>query len=135
MTVLDYIEETHPVEVRQLMISAHHFLQENLPPFARCSIKWRIPFYTLRRNFCYLNRHPDHITLGFSNGFRLTPLPEILLGENENLKHVRYLEIRSLEDLYSDTVYQILQEAIIIDELVANEKSESRKKKRSEFRL
>lgn len=123
MTVLDYIEETHPFEVRQLLLAAHHFLQENLPPFTVCSIKWKIPFYTLHRNFCYLNRHRDHITLGFPQGNRLSPLPGILLGENENLKQVRYLEIRSLEDLYSDTVHQVLQEAIIIDELMSKEKS------------
>ncbi len=66
MSVLEYIEETQPFAVRRLLISAHHFLQENLPSFAVCSIKWRMPFYRLRRNFCYLNRHPDHITLGFS---------------------------------------------------------------------
>lgn len=133
MTVLEYIEETPTFEVRQLLISGHHFLQENLPPFAFCSIKWRIPFYTLHRNFCYLNRHTDHITLGFSNGFRLTPRPGKLLGENENLKHIRYLEIRSLEDLYSKIVWQVLQEAIIVDELLAKEKSKSRKKSRFKF--
>jgi hypothetical protein len=97
MSVLHYIEETNPSEVRELLTTAHLFLQERLPPFAACAIKWRIPFYTLRRNFCYLNRHPDHITLGFPHGYRLSPLPGILLGENENLKRVRYLEIRSIE--------------------------------------
>ncbi len=62
MSVLEYIEETNPPEVRELLTAAHLFLQENLPPFAVCAIKWRILFYTLRRNFCYLNRHPDHLT-------------------------------------------------------------------------
>lgn len=123
MTVLDYIEETNPPEVRQLLIAAHHFLQETLPPFAICAIKWKIPFYKLHRNFCYLNRHPDHITLGFPHGYKLSPLPNILLGENENLKQVRYLEIRSLEDLYSNFVQQILQEAIILDETMRRIKS------------
>jgi hypothetical protein len=134
MTVLDYIEETQPFEVRHILLSAHQFLQENLPPFAVCSIKWKIPFYTLHRNFCYLNRHRDHITLGFPQGYRLSPLPGILLGENENLKQVRYLEIRSLEVLYSDTVHQVLQEAIIIDELMAKEKSGRKKKYSRIFR-
>jgi len=62
MSVLEYIEETNPPEVRELLTAAHHYLQESLPPFAVCAIKWRIPFYKLNRNFCYLNRHPDHIT-------------------------------------------------------------------------
>jgi hypothetical protein len=118
LTILDYIEETNSAEVRQLLISAHHFLQETLPPFATCSIKWKIPFYNLHRHFCYLNRHKDHITLGFSKGYKLSPNPK-LLGENEKLKQVRYLEIHSIEDLYSETVQQILHEAILIDETLS----------------
>ncbi|MCU0240509.1 MAG: DUF1801 domain-containing protein [Pyrinomonadaceae bacterium] len=115
ITIFDYIEETNSAEVRQLLISAHHFLQETLPPFATCSIKWKIPFYTLRKNLCYLNRHKDHITLGFPNGYKLSQNPK-LLGENENLKQVRYLEIYTVEDLYEDLTQQILQEAILLDE-------------------
>lgn len=127
MSVLDYIEETNPSEVRQLLISAHHFLQETLPPFATCAIKWKIPFYKLHRNFCYLNRHPDHITLGFPHGYRLSSRPDILLGEDENLKQVRYLEIRSIEDLYSDIVQEILHEAIILDETLGKNPSKKRR--------
>jgi hypothetical protein len=119
MSVLEYIEDTNPSEVRELLIETHHFLQENLPPFATCAIKWRIPFYTLRHNFCYLNRHKDHITLGFPHGYRLSPRPGVLLGENEKLKQVRYLEIRSIEDLYAERTQQILHEAIILDEMLA----------------
>lgn len=122
MSVLQYIEETNPPQVRELLFAAHLFLQETLPPFAACSIKWRIPFYTLRRNFCYLNRHKDHITLGFPHGWKLAPRPGILLDENEKLKQIRYLEIRFLEDLYSETVQQILQEAIMLDEMTATQK-------------
>ena len=128
MDVLRYIEETNPFEVRELLTAAHHFLQETLPPFANCAIKWRIPFYTLRRNFCYLNRHKDHITLGFPHGWKLSPLPAILLDENEKLKHIRYLEIFNIEDLYSETVHQVLQEAIILDEMMGNDKRKFYKK-------
>ncbi|NJM54027.1 MAG: DUF1801 domain-containing protein [Blastocatellia bacterium] len=123
MIVLDYIEETNPPEVRQLLIATHHFLQESLPPFATCAIKWKIPFYTLHKNFCYLNRHQDHITLGFPYGWKLAVQPEILLGENEKLKQVRYLEIRSIEDLYADATQQILQEAIILDKMMGKSRA------------
>lgn len=122
MSVLHYIEETNPPEVRELLMAAHLFLQENLPPFATCAIKWRIPFYTLRRNFCYLNRHKDHITLGFPHGYKLAPIPGVLLDENEKLKQIRYLEIRSIKDLYSETTHQILHEAIMLDEAMAKVK-------------
>lgn len=130
MSVLDYFEETKTNEVRQLLFSAHHFLLETLPPFVICSIKWRIPFYSLHRNLCYLNRHQDHITLGFPLGYKLAPLPDILLGEAENLKQIRYLEIFTVENLYSELTRQILQEAIIVDEMF----SKGRIKKRPFYR-
>jgi hypothetical protein len=122
MSVLAYIEETNPREVRELLLAAHLFLQETLPPFATCAIKWRIPFYSLRRNCCYLNRHRDHITLGFPHGYKLAPQPGVLLGESEKLKQVRYLEIHSIEDLYAEETLRILHEAIILDEMMAKVK-------------
>jgi hypothetical protein len=129
MSVLAYIEETSPPEVRDLLTTTHHLLQETLPPFAACAIKWRIPFYILRQNFCYLNRHRDHITLGFPHGWKLSPRPDVLLGENENLKYVRYLEIFTVEDLYSERTQQILHEAIILDEMSRKSKNKFGRKK------
>lgn len=126
MTVLDYIEQTNPPEVRRLLVVAHHFLYDALPPFATSSIKWKLPFYALHRNFCYLNRHSDHITLGFSYGWKLAARPGILLGENEGLKQIRYLEIRVVEDLYSDRTQEILQEAIMVDESMAQNRRSRR---------
>jgi Domain of unknown function (DU1801) len=133
MSVLAYIEETNPPEVRELLLASHLFLQEMLPPFVTCAIKWRIPFYSLRRNFCYLNRHRDHITLGFPHGYKLAPQPGMLLGEGEKLKHVRYLEIRSIEDLYAEETLQILHEAIMLDEIMAKVRPRFRRKNRRPF--
>ena len=133
MSVLEYIEETDPPAVRELLTAAHHFLQETLPPFATCAIKWRIPFYSLRRNCCYLNRHRDHITLGFPHGYRLAPRPNVLLGEGERLKQVRYLEIRCVEDLYSEETLRILHEAVILDETMARSMPKFRRENRRSF--
>lgn len=133
-SVFEYIEETNPSEVRELLLAAHHFLQESLPPFATCAIKWRIPFYKLRRNFCYLNRHPDNITLGFPHGYKLVPRPRILLGENEKLKQIRYLEIFNLEDLYSEQTREILHEAMMLDETLAKASKKLGGKTRRSFR-
>ena len=51
MDVFGYIEETNPPEVRELLTEAHYFLQEILPPFATCAIKWRIPFTPCAETF------------------------------------------------------------------------------------
>ena len=92
------------------------------------------PLYSLRRNFCYLNRHRDHITLGFPHGYKLAPRPGILLGEDEKLKQVRYLEIFTVEDLYSDRTHEILHEAIMLDEMQAKNHNKSGRKNRRAFR-
>lgn len=118
MEVLEYIEVTTPSNVRKLLLEAHHFLLEHLPPFAKNGIKWKIPFYSVRRNLCYLNRHPDHITLGFPSGWKLAHVPGVLLGAGEKLKRVRYIEIFTSDYLYSDIVNQVLSEAIILDEML-----------------
>jgi hypothetical protein len=131
MTILDYIEETNSPKARALLLAARQFLEETLPPFASGSIKWKIPFYALRRNLCYLNRHENYITLGFPYGYKLAPRPGILLGESEKLKRVRYLEIGEIKDLYSETTRQVLQEAIMLDETLAKNKTECRRNFRS----
>jgi hypothetical protein len=128
-SVLEYIEETKSPEVRKLLLAGHLFLQETLPPFVTCLFKWKIPFYKLNRNFCYLNRHKDHFTIGFPQGFKLSPRPDILLGEKDKLKQIRYLEIFSIEDLYSDVTHEIVQEAILIDEMLGKSKGRTYRKK------
>ena len=133
MNVLDYIEVTDPPEVRELLIAAHELLLEQLPPFVTYAIKWRIPFYKLHRSFCYLNRHKDHFTLGFPHGFKLSPLPGVLLDENGKLKQIRYLEIRSLAELYSERTQQILSEAMMVDEEVGKSARRFSGKKGSRF--
>lgn len=127
VTIAEYIEDTSNPEVREMLLAAHQYLQETLPPFATAGIKWRLPFYTLHRNFCYINRHPDHITMGFSQGYKLKPRPGFLLDEKGTLKHIRYMEIRSLEDLYSEKVAEVLQEAIMLDEIMSRKKRGKRR--------
>jgi hypothetical protein len=77
-----------------------------------------------------LNRHRDHITLGFPHGYKLAPQPGVLLGESEKLKQVRYLKIRCIEDLYSEGMLQILHEAMILDETMAKVKPTFRRTNR-----
>jgi hypothetical protein len=127
MNVLDYIDETKSPEVRKLLLEAHNFLLESLPPFAICLFRWKIPFYKLNRNLCYLNRHKDHITLGFTQGYKFVQRPKIFLGEADKLKQIRYLEIFKIEDLYSDITQQILQEAILVDEMLGKPKSRTKR--------
>jgi hypothetical protein len=81
-----------------------------------------------------LNRHPDHITLGFPHGYKLAPRTEVLLGEDEKLKQVRYLEIFNLEDLYSDQTHEILHEVILLDETMAKVSLKFGRKNRRAFR-
>jgi len=69
----------------------------------------------------------------FPHSYKLAPQPGVLLGESEKLKQVRYLEIRSVEDLYSEETLQILHEAILLDETMAKERPNLRRKNRRPF--
>jgi hypothetical protein len=45
-----------------------------------------VPFYSLRRNLCYLNRHRDHITLGFRHGYKLDTALLVAVSEFISLR-------------------------------------------------
>jgi hypothetical protein len=52
-------------------------------------------------------------------GIECAPQPGVLLGESERLKHVRYIKIRNIKELYSEQTLQILHEAVMLDEMMA----------------
>ena len=113
-TILDFML-AQPENISELLYAAHDYLTERLPQGGTSSIKWNIPFYKGRGMLCYLNPHKDHITLGFPAGYKLIDESGILLGANEKLKQVRYVEIRKVEDLYTNDFNIILQQALLLD--------------------
>jgi hypothetical protein len=114
MTVLEFLEN-QPSAISELFYAAHDYLLEALPNGGSSVIKWKIPFYQAKGLVCYINPHKNHITIGFPAGYKLVDESGILLGANEKLKQVRYVEIRKIEDLYSEDFNIILQQALLLD--------------------
>lgn len=113
MTVEDYILNIENLNIRQLMEAAHEMILDLIPNV--CSnIKYKIPFYSLRKNLCYLNPSGNHIYIGFPYGHLLSNEQDILITNNR--KQVRHIDIFSLEDLQKESVKEIILEAAIIIE-------------------
>ena len=116
MVVLEFIDNTEPAEVRELMFAAHDYILSLLPQGGHSKIKWRIPFYLVKKSICYINPHKDHFTIGFPRGYLMTNEAGNLLGEKEKLKQVRYIKVYDLAFLYSEEIALLLQESLLLDE-------------------
>ncbi len=116
MEVLDFIDRIENDTVRELLFAADEYLLSLFPQGGRHQLKYRIPFYLVKKSVCYINPHKDHITIGFPQGYRMSNAQNNLLGAKEKLKQVRYVKVFTSEFLYSDELALLLQEALLLDE-------------------
>ena len=121
-TILDFML-AQPENISELLYATHDYLTERLPQGGTSSIKWSIPFYKGRGMLCYINPHKDHITIGFWEGYRLIDEKNVLLGANEKLKQIRYMEFYEISDLYGSEFNEILNQALVLDSQKKEHKS------------
>ena len=92
---------SQPKKLHELFFSVQHLILESHVDIKQ-TFKYRVPFYGIKRNVCYLNsnKKKDAILIGFVSGAKLSEihpsLASVLIG-NE-LKSVRHLEIKSIKD-------------------------------------
>ena len=113
MTIEDYLLNLQNEAIQKLMAAAHEMILALIPNI-HANIKYKIPFYTLRKNILYLNPSGNHIYIGFPFGHLLSNEQGILVTAGR--KQVRHIDIFSLEDLYKEAVKEIILEAILLDE-------------------
>lgn len=113
MTIEDYFLNLENPTVQELMIATHEMILELLPNI-RANIKYKIPFYSLRRNICYLNPSGNHIYIGFLYGHLLSNEQGILVTAGR--KQVRHVDIFSLKDVHREVVKEVILEAVLLDE-------------------
>jgi len=112
MLVEDFIADLDEVN-RDLCFQLHDFLVQSVPNVNYC-IKWGVPFYYYYGNLCYINPKKHYLILGFYQGAKLANQSGILKGQGALVRHVI---IKSLEDIYRASLLEVVQEAIILDEL------------------
>jgi len=117
MRVRDYISDQEAGfqsvlrALRHLIVQASPKIQENY--------KYNVPFYSYYRGFCYLNVTRTHVVLGLCYGTQLSNASGILTGTGKQVRHVC---ITSMQDLPLNAIREILQEALIVNELHEKQK-------------
>lgn len=101
-------------EQRALLLYLHHILTTELNLEAK--IRYKIPFYYGKRWICYLNPTKDNkIDLSFIYGNQLSNEQGLL--ESRGRKQVCSITLDAVKNIPIETLYEILQEAILLDEV------------------
>lgn len=99
---------------REVLLYFHHLFTQDLNLHAR--IRFKIPFYDGKSWICYLNPTKDgKISLAFVRGNELSNYQGML--KNKGRKQVFSVEFEKVPDIPFLQVHEIIQEAILLDEL------------------
>lgn len=112
MTVLDYIENQEPHH-RALLYELHSLVLA-VAPNAKVSLKWKVPFYTLKHDVCYLTVRGKGVALGFVRGHKFKTTQSLVTGQDK--MYVRHLIYFQTDDIDTDTIVKVMEEAILLDE-------------------
>lgn len=96
---------------REVMLYLHHLLLDmNLVP----KIRYRVPFYYRKSWVCYMNPNKkEGIELVFIYGKRLSNVQGLL--DDKGRKQVAGIELKSVDDIPHEAIFEIVQEAILLE--------------------
>jgi hypothetical protein len=80
------------------------------------SIKYKIPFYSHKGLFCYINPTNEKVIIGFSHGAEFSNEGNFLLGSGKTVRHVIF---KNLKDIKKAKFQSLVYEALIINEILA----------------
>ena len=99
---------------KDIMLYFHTLLTEELN--LQDKIRFKIPFYYGRSWICYLNPTKDNkVEFAFTRGNELSNAQGLL--ESKGRKQVYSITFETLKDVPKEVVYEVLQEAILLDEV------------------
>lgn len=114
MDVEKYIS-LQSANIRKIMEFFHEFLMAI--PDVDARISYKIPFYYRKSWLCYLNPSKnDEVEFAFPRGNELSNSQGLL--ESKGRKQVRGITFSKVEDISIETINELMQEAIILDEYV-----------------
>lgn len=116
--VESYIAEKEQL-VRAMLQKLHSIILACAPQI-EAKLTYNIPFYYYFGRFCYLNTKDNLVDLGFCRGALLAEHP--LLSRTE-LKEIRIVSYRSLQEIDEKTLTPLVFEAMILNELLKKRKS------------
>jgi hypothetical protein len=80
------------------------------------SIKYKIPFYSHKGLFCYINPTNEKVIIGFSHGAEFSNEYNLLVGSGKAVRHVIF---KHLKDIKTAVLQHLIFEALIINEILA----------------
>jgi len=111
MEVEDFIYQFEGGQREVLLYFHHLFLDLNLVS----KIRYKIPFYYGKSWICYLNPiKKEGIELVFIHGRKLSNSQGIL--NDKGRKMVAGIEFRNVDEIPQEAVFEIIQEALLIDD-------------------
>lgn len=111
---------------RAILVFLHEILSTHFDLTNK--IRYKIPFYYNRSWICYLNPiKGDKIELAFLRGNELSNEQGLL--DNKGRKQVYGIEFEKVSDIKEEVLYEILQEAVLLDESVPYASKNIKKKK------
>ena len=109
--VEDFIYQFEGGQQEVLLYFHHLFLDLNLVS----KIRYRVPFYYGKSWVCYLNPQKNgSIELVFIYGRKLSNTQGIL--NDKGRKQVSGIEFSNLDEIPQEAIFEIIQEALLIDE-------------------
>ena len=85
-------------------------------PGMRCRISYKVPFFSIRQGICYLIAKKDgSVEIGFPRGHELSNSQGIL--ETADRKYIRGITLSSMEKIPLEPLHEVIQEAILLDEV------------------
>lgn len=124
-TCLDFIHQ-YPDPQKEVMLYLHRFISGF--PGVTDKITYKIPFYYRKSWLCYLNPTKDKkIELGFTRGTELSNEQGLLQAKGR--KQVSSVTFASVAEIPLQTLQEILQEALLLDEQVPYSVKKFRSKK------
>lgn len=106
------LENEQPI---RSMLQKIHAIICACAPQMEARLTYNIPFYYYFGRICYLNPKENSVDLGFCRGALLSEHP--LLGRTE-LKEVRIINYKRLQDIEEETLTPLIFEAMIVNEMM-----------------
>ncbi|MEM9921408.1 MAG: DUF1801 domain-containing protein [Bacteroidota bacterium] len=114
MTVEDFILDREGQQ-QSILQYLHELLL--MHPEIDAKISYRIPFYYRKSWICYLNPlKKDGVEMVFTRGNELSNTQGIL--QSKGRKQVAGIELSSVEEIPTESILEIIQEALLLDEEV-----------------
>ena len=105
----------HEGKQREVMLYLHNLLSSDLNLTVK--MRYGVPFYYRKSWICYLNpTKKGTIEFAFTRGNELSNEQGLL--DSKGRKQVYSVEFESLEDIPKETVNEVTQEAILLDEAI-----------------